>query len=320
MTVTVWARPRRFRRLPPGERRFFSVGGGTYVLADCNFQPHRTERPLLLALHGLEGSSDSHYMKGLAEKAWLRGFSVVRLNLRNCGGTEHLTRGLYHTGLTADARAVLEELIHKDGVPAVAVAGYSLGGNIALKLAGEYGGDAPRQLACVSAVSPPIDLTRAIVLLERRINVVYQKNFLWNLKRRIRRKRAVFPETYSTRGLRRIRTMRAFDDAYTAPFNGFTGAEDYYARAGAIHVIPRIAVPALIISAEDDPFIPTEPFSDPRVAGNRNLTVELTRFGGHCGFLTRRCPDHDGYWAEWRVIEFARRAIGGRCRDAEKAG
>ncbi len=322
MTVTVWARPRRFPRLPRAERRFFAVGGGTYVLADCNFQPRPGERPLLLALHGLEGSSDSHYMKGLAEKAWVRGYSVVRLNLRNCGGTEHLTRGLYHSGLTADARAVLEEVIARDHVPAVALVGYSLGGNIALKLAGEYANRAPVQLACVAAVSPPIDLTRAIVLLERRANTVYQVNFLWNLKRRIRRKRAVFPEAYSTRGLRRIRTLRAFDDTYTAPHNGFAGADDYYERAGAIRVMPRITVPTLIVSAKDDPVIPPEPFLDPRVTGNRNITVELTEHGGHCGFLTRRCNEHDGYWAEWRVMEFVRETIGerGELEDQEKVG
>lgn len=106
--------------------------------------------------------------------------------------------------------------------------------------------------------------------------------------------------------------MRAFDDAYTAPVNGFAGAADYYERAGAIHVMRRIAVPALIISAKDDPFIPAEPFSDPRVAGNRHITVDLTEFGGHCAFLTKPCTEHDGYWAEWRIVEFARQTIGER--------
>jgi predicted alpha/beta-fold hydrolase len=297
MTVAGWGRPRRFPSLPRGERRFFAVGGGTYVLADCHWQPDRRERPALIILHGLEGSSNSHYVRGLADKAWRRGFSVIRLNQRNCGGTEHLTRGLYHSGLTADARAVVEELIERDRVPALGVAGFSLGGNQALKLAGEYGADAPPELACVCAISPPIDLTRATVLLERRANLLYQWNFLWNLKRRIQRKRWVFPDLYSTRGLRRIRTVRAFDDRFTAPHSGFRDAADYYERAGAILVIPRIAVPALIISALDDPFIPVEPFRDPRVTGNPHVEVVLTAHGGHCGFLTKPCADHDGYWA-----------------------
>ena len=312
MTVTVWARPRRFPQLPPGQRRFFSVGAGTYVLADCNWQPRRDEAPVLLALHGLEGSSESHYMKGLAEKAWLRGFSVIRLNQRNCGGTEHLTRGLYHSGLTDDARAVVEEIITRDRVPAVTIAGYSLGGNVALKLAGEYGALAPPELVAVSAVSPPIDLPQAIVLLERRLNLPYQWNFVSSLKRQIQRKRAVFPDSYSTDGLGRIRTVRAFDDRYTAPQSGFCDAVDYYERASAIHVIPRISVPTLILSAVDDPFIPAAPFRDPRVTGNPSVEVLLTSHGGHCGFLSRRCADHDGYWAEWKIIEFMQQAMDGR--------
>ena len=304
-TFAVWARPRRFPHLPRGERRFFPAGDRTYVLADCNWQPRRHEHPVLVALHGLEGSSDSHYMKGLAEKAWVRGFSVVRLNQRNCGGTEHLTPGLYHSGLTADAHAVVQGLIERDRVPAIALAGYSMGGNIALKLAGEYGADAPPELAAVCAVSPPIDLTQAVGLLERRANLVYQWNFLRSLERRIQRKRAAFPDRYSTRGLRRIRTMRAFDDRYTAPHNGFRDAQDYYQRAGAIHVIARISVPTLIISALDDPFIPAGPFRDPRVTGNPHIEVVLASRGGHCGFLSKRSGDHDGYWAEWKIVEFA---------------
>jgi predicted alpha/beta-fold hydrolase len=321
MTLLAWGRPRRFPSLPPSERRFFSVGGSTYVLADCHWQSDRSEQGLLVVLHGLEGSSNSHYVRGIADKAWRRGWSVVRLNQRNCGGTEHLTRGLYHSGLTADVRSVLEELIRQDHVPAIAVAGYSLGGNIALKLAGEYGADAPPELACVCAISPPIDLPQATVLLERRANLLYQWNFLWNLKRRIHRKRAVFPDLYSTRGLRRIHTVRAFDDAYTAPHNGFRDAADYYQRAGAINVIPRIAIPALAISALDDPFIPAAPFRDPTVTGNRNVEVLVTDRGGHCGFITKPCADHDGYWAEWKLVEFVQEVFNAR-RDAEerKAG
>jgi predicted alpha/beta-fold hydrolase len=326
MTLLAWSRPRRFASLPRGERRFFSVRDGTYVLADCHWQPEPGEHPALLLLHGLEGSSRSHYVRGMADKAWRRGFNVIRLNQRNCGGTEHLTRGLYHSGLTADARAVVEELIERDRVPAIAVAGYSLGGNLALKLAGEYGPDAPPSLACVCAVSPPIDLTEATALLERRVNLLYQWNFVWNLKRRIQRKRAVFPELYSTRGLRRIRTVRAFDDRFTAPHNGFRDAADYYSRAGAINVISRIAVPTLIISALDDPFIPAAPFRDPRVTSNPNIDVVLTPHGGHCGFVGRPCADHDGYWAEWKIVQFvqdvlkARRNAEGEADEERKAG
>ncbi len=305
--MTIWAHLRR-RRLPAigrPEPRLFSVADGSQVLAHCNWQHPRERRPVLLALHGLEGSSDAPYMKGIADKAFRAGFSVVRLNHRNCGGTEHLTKGLYHSGLTSDASEVMREMIERDGVGQIALAGYSLGGNVALKLAGELGKDAPPQLSCVAAVSPPIDLPAATVLLERRANCVYQRYFLRSLRRRIRRKASLFPGVYAADGLRRIRTVRAFDDRYTSRLSGFRDAADYYDRASSIRVIARIALPALIISAADDPFIPPEPLRDPRVAGNPHVQVLLTPHGGHCGFVSARCTEHDGFWAEWKVVQFA---------------
>ena len=136
MTIYAWARRRAFPQLPPPTPRLFDVGPDTRVLAHCHWQPDPAARPTLVALHGLEGSSDAHYMRGIADKAFRRGFNVVRLNQRNCGGTEHLSPGLYHSGLTSDVQAVLEQLA-ADGLPSLVVSGYSLGGNLALKLAGE---------------------------------------------------------------------------------------------------------------------------------------------------------------------------------------
>ncbi len=323
MTIVSWARPRRFTRLPRSERRFFAVGKRAFVLADCHWQADRTASPLLVAVHGVEASSSAHYMKGLAEKAWRLGFSVVRLNLRSCGGTEHLSPGLYHSGLTSDMRAVVEELIARDRVPAIALAGYSLGGNIVLKLAGEYGANAPSELIAACAVSPPIDLASAVVMLDQRGNRVYRWNFLWNLKRRIHRKRAVFPDRFSTRGLYRVRSLRRFDDLYTAPDAGFRDALEYYEHASPIQVVARICVPTFILSALDDPFIPAEPFRDARITGNPHINTLLTEHGGHCAFLTEPCADHDGYWAEWKVVEFVREALQGRhemLADQRKAG
>src|SRR5215217_1230752 len=153
MTLYSWANPRYFTSLPPATRRLFAVAADARVVADCHWQAQRWDRPTLLTLHGLNGSSDAHYMKGIAAKAFARGMNVVRLNQRNCGRTEHLARGLYHSGLTADAAHVIEELTSVDGLSAIAVAGYSLGGNLALKLAGEYGPYPPPSLKAVAAVS-----------------------------------------------------------------------------------------------------------------------------------------------------------------------
>jgi hypothetical protein len=305
MTLLTWAWPRRFPGLPPAEPRLFDTAPGVRVLAHCHWQPDRRARPTLLVLHGLEGSSEAHYVRGIAQKAVGAGFNVIRLNQRNCGGTEHLCDSLYHSGLTSDPVAVLRELMEVDGLPALAVAGYSLGGNLALKLAGEFGDAPPPALQAVAAVSPVMDLERCVRALERPANAVYQWNFVRNLKARLRRKARLFPDRFPLAPLARVRTVRDFDDAYTAPHFGFAGASDYYYRASALRVVDRIRVPTLILTAEDDPFVPPDPFRDPAVTGNPHITVCLSAHGGHCAFLGPRENGSDGYWAEEAVVRFA---------------
>jgi len=313
MTLYSWANPRYFPGLPPPERRYFDVAPGTRVMAACHWQPHRWEHPTLLALHGLNGSSDAHYMRGLAAKAFARGMNVVRLNQRNCGDTEHLSTGLFHSGLTAGAAHVVHELSAVDGIGAIAVAGYSLGGNLALKLAGEYGAHAPRALIAVAAVSPIIEISECTRALERRENILYQWNFVKDLKRRIRRKARCHPGAFDLSALDRVRTVRAFDETFTAPHFGFRNAEDYYHRASAMRVIDRIRVPALIITAEDDPFVPSQPFRDSKVTGNPCIDLRVSAHGGHCGFVGEKTSaDDDGYWAENQIVEFVQAAMPSR--------
>jgi uncharacterized protein len=312
MTIYTWARRRQFARLPAPEARVFDVGPDARVLAHVHWQRARREAPTLLALHGLEGSSSAHYMVGLADKAFAQGFNVVRLNQRNCGGTEALSAGLYHSGLTHDPLTVMRELASTEGLTWFGVVGYSLGGNLTLKLAGEAGADpalAP-WLRGVCAVSPTMDLARCVDALERRSNVIYQWNFMRNLKSRMRRKAAAWPGRYDTAPLGGLRTVRGFDDAYTAPHHGFAGASDYYYRASALRVVDRIRVPALIVASDNDPFVPHEQFAAPEVTGNPHIRVLITRDGGHCGFFSVPGPDFDGYWAERTAVEFLARTVG----------
>jgi predicted alpha/beta-fold hydrolase len=290
--------------LPEPEARYFDVAADARVLAHCHWHSDRTARTTLLLLHGLEGSSSAHYMRGIAAKAWAAGCNVVRLNQRNCGGTEHLSRGLYHSGLTHDPLFVIRTLID-EGIRSLAVAGYSLGGNLALKLAGELGTSLP-ELRAVCAVSPTMDLGVCVQALERKANIPYQFNFVRNLKKRMRRKAAAFPGDFSLEPLGRVWTVRQFDEAYTAPHHGFDGASDYYHRASAMRVIDRIAVPTLILTAADDPFVPPESFRDPAVTANRHITVCVSPHGGHCGFLEHGTGDYDGYWAEREIVRFVR--------------
>jgi predicted alpha/beta-fold hydrolase len=304
-TLYAWAKPRRFPRLPPPTVRYFDVDADARVLAHCHWHPRPSERPTILLLHGLEGSSLAHYMCGISDKAWAAGWNVVRLNQRNCGGTEHLSRGLYHSGLTHDPLFVLRELIEVDRISSIAIAGYSLGGNLTLKLAGELGEAAPRELKAICAVSPTMDLACCVEALERRANVIYEWNFVRNLKGRMRRKAAAVPGVFPLDPLRSVRTVRQFDEAYTAPHHGFRDANDYYHRASAIRVIDTVRVPALILTAHDDPFVPSEPFTRPEVSGNAFLTVVVTEHGGHCAYLERGTRDYDGYWAEREIVRFA---------------
>jgi predicted alpha/beta-fold hydrolase len=307
MTLYGWGNPRYFPRLPVPTRRYFDVARDTRVVADCHWQRQPWTVPTLITLHGLNGSSDAHYMRGLASKAFARGMNVLRLNQRNCGNTEHLAAGLFHSGLTADAAYVVDELRDVDGLEAIGLAGYSLGGNLALKLAGEYGPNAPAALVAVAAVSPIIEIEPCVLALERPSNALYDWNFVRDLKKRIRRKARSHPGQFDLGKLDSVRTVREFDEVFTAPYFGFRNAADYYRRASAMRVSDRIAVPALVISAEDDPFVPSELFLDRRLADNPYIDLRITAHGGHCGFIGERSGEDDGYWAEAQIVQFVER-------------
>jgi len=316
MTLYGWGKPRKFPALPPPTPRYVDVAPDARVLAQCHWQGRPRAHHTLIVLHGLNGSSDAHYMRGIAAKAFARGMNVVRLNQRNCGGTEALSAGLFHSGLTADVKHLLEELTTVDGLPAVAVAGYSLGGNLALKLAGEYEDKAPPALTGVAAVSPILEIAECVRALERPGNWLYQWNFVRDLKARMRRKERYWPRRFDLAKLDAITTVRAFDDAYTAPHFGFAGAEDYYHRASAMRVVDRIRVPTLIITAEDDPFVPIGPFREARVTGNPAIDLRISAHGGHCGFIGPSTAGDDGYWAETEIVDFvANTASGARQHD-----
>jgi predicted alpha/beta-fold hydrolase len=246
-------------------------------------------------------------MRGLASKALGAGLNAVLLNQRNCGDTDDLGPGLYHSGLIEDAAFVIRQLADTDGVNRVVVAGYSLGGNLALRLAGTTPPETLPQVKGVCAVSPVLELADCVSALERRSNIIYHWNFVRHLKRRMRRKNLHYPGRFDLSMLSGIGSVRQFDDVYTAPHFGFGTSANYYQRASAMRVVDRIQVPALVISAEDDPFVPGALFHDPRLTANPHITVVLTKHGGHCGFVeARKGRTDDGYWAERSIVKFAR--------------
>lgn len=303
MTLAAAFWPRNFQALPQSSPRYFEVEPGTEVLGHCHWQENPLEHPTLIVLHGLEGSSESKYMLGTAEKAWVAGFNAIRLNQRNCGGTETRTPTLYHSGLSGDIRGVILELIQRDHLPEIFAAGFSMGGNLVLKMAGESGDLAPPEVRGFVAVAPALDLAAcADALIEPR-NFIYERHFVRGLKRRMRLKARLFPGQFPLDGLNSVRTVREFDEVMTARFCGFKGADDYYAQSSARQMIDGIRRPTLILTAQDDPFVPFAPFQDFAIQANQNITLLTPEHGGHCAFISQEDGD-ERFWAEARIVEF----------------
>lgn len=303
MTIAAAFVPRRFD-IPAAEARRFQVDADSWLLGHCHWQLQiRKNAPVLVLVHGLEGSSESNYMSGIAEKAFLRGFHVVRLNQRNCGGTETLTPTLYNSGMSADYRAVFEELANTDGFQQIFFAGYSMGGNLVTKMAGEFAGAVPRALRGVCTVCPSIDLAPCADALERWDNYPYQRHFVSGLMSHYSRKKKLFPQIYATDGLPSIRTVRQFDDYIIAPRFGYRDAQDYYESVSAKRVVSQIRVPFLLITAQDDPFVPYSLFLAAKVADNPAIHFVAPQHGGHCGFISKHAGA-ERFWAEQRIVDF----------------
>jgi uncharacterized protein len=294
--------------LPQSEKRLIEVEPGIPVLCQCHWQKERQKALTLIVVHGLEGSSDSQYMLGIARNGLAAGINVVRMNQRNCGGMDHCAPTLYNSSRSGDVAAVARELVERDGISGFVLAGFSMGGNLVLKLAGEWSDEGPRQFRGVAAVCPAIDLAVGADALHEPANRIYEYYFLLQLFRRFRRKARLFPEAFEAARLRGIKSLREFDDRITAHYCGFDSADDYYARAGAANVIDRIAVPALIIHAANDPFVRILPNTREKILANQHITYVETEDGGHCAFLGERNGDsgYDRRWAEREIVEFAK--------------
>lgn len=274
---------------------------GSRVLCHCHWQPDRSEALTLVLIHGLEGSSDSQYIRGLSARAWDAGCNVIRMNMRNCGDTELLTPTLYHSGLSGDVSAVVKHFEKRYELQRVGIVGYSMGGNLALKMAGEWGRSRP--LVGVAAVCPAIDLSAGSDALHEAVNRVYEKRFLLGLMNRFNRKAKLFPDIYEPRKIGPVRSLREFDDKIVARYLNFRDADDYYFRASSARVVDRIEVPTLILHAQDDPFIRLTPETRGKLEANPWICFVETRHGGHCAYLS--CDKgQDIHWAEAAVIRF----------------
>jgi uncharacterized protein len=286
----------RADHLPAAEQELIEVSPATQtqiasrILCLCHWQPKevRAQRPAAIIVHGLEGSSESQYVVGNAYEA------------------AKLTPTLYHSGLSGDVDAVMRFFIQRERLESIALIGYSMGGNLVLKLAGELSSDAPRELRAVVGVSPAMDLDASSTALHRPINRVYERRFLRAMLKRYRNKVRCFPRAYDPNQATGIRSLRDFDERITALYSGYSSAEDYYYRVAAARVVDRIAVPTLILHSLDDPFVVLMPETVAAIRGNPHITFVQTEHGGHCAFLAKpnAAAGDDGYWAEQTLLRF----------------
>jgi hypothetical protein len=297
---------KRANRLPPPEERLFQIEPEVQILCHCHWQADRQKRLTLMIVHGLEGSSNSQYVIGTGSRAWARGWNVVRMNIRGCGGTEHLSSTLYHSGLSQDVEKLVAGMIASDGLQRIALAGFSMGGNQVLRAVGRWGTNAPAELIAAAAVSPVCDLAISADQLHKLANTLYEWWFLVSLRKSFCRKSELWPGRYDPGLLKNVHSVRDFDEHITARYMGFTGADDYYDKASSSHVLDRIAVPTLVIHSDDDPFIVMSSESQRKLTENPNVTFLHTSRGGHCAFVGEPdADDHDdGRWAERKMVEF----------------
>jgi predicted alpha/beta-fold hydrolase len=294
--------------LLPGPRMHFAsrlravpLEDGDHLAVHDTLPPRwRPDDPVTILVHGLGGSHRSGYMVRLANALAGRGTRVVRIDLRGAGAGAGWSRRLYHAGCSADLRAVVRAVNRWTPASSLRLAGFSLGGNIVLKLAGEAAGDPLPGLDRIAAVAPPIDLEASSYLIAMRRNRLYENYYVRGLLRQVARHQRVFTDVPRVRFPRRT-TLRLFDDLYTAPRGGFADALDYYRRASALPLLDRIEVRTLVLSARDDPFVPIEPFE--RIRRPATMEVRVASGGGHLGFL-----GFDGAggirWAERRVFDW----------------
>lgn len=281
--------PRDFSHDPyPESAELIATEPDVRVLA-YQQRPRTAPAAHAVLVHGLEGSHASGYMVSMAHSLLHAGLAVTRLNMRSCGGSEAYCRTLYHAGLTSDLAAVVRGIRESTGLP-IFVIGFSLGGNVVLKFVGESGGSLSGCVAGAIGISTPIDLAACCRQMMRLQNRVYEARFVGRLKSRYRRRHQQFPDLFPVTGLDRVGSVYEFDDRFTAKHFGFGDAENYYRTQSSAGYLSKVAVPTLVIQAQDDPLIPFRVFREASIESNPSIELLATPHGGHVGFLSRVRP------------------------------
>lgn len=317
---TLWGKFMRPRKPLPTRAERWATEDGDFL--DLHRLDAPAGAPRLLILHGLEGTVRSHYAIGLMHEARRRKWAADLLIFRSCGDEPNRALRFYHSGETSDVDGVIRRLVAEDPARPLLLAGVSLGGNVLLKWLGEHGENIPAQLCGAAAVSVPFDLARGSRFLDRGFSRFYQNHFLRSLRRKALGKSERFPEAIRPDVVRRARTLYEFDDLVTAPVHGFRDADDYYAQSSSLHFLSRVRVPTLLLSARDDPFLPSAVLEEVRAVASQNpsLLLEFVERGGHVGFISGTLPWRPFYYAEWRVAEFLSGTVAAAPEIASESG
>jgi uncharacterized protein len=303
--------PRVVAPPPADENWLIATDPHTKVRVQIHYATDPSSDTAVLVVHGLAGSSASGHVLDITRHALRRGLHVVRMNMRNCGGTEHLTPTLYHGNLWEDVHAVAHAAVRVARVKRLVLAGYSMGGNLVLNALAAWGARAPRELVGAVVLCPTMDVGRSVALVDGPGCAVYRRHYVGELARLYRRKAALFAERYPRARLRGVSTMRAFDEAISAPAAGFDDVDAFYRWVSSGPRLHQIRIPTLILHANDDPVVEISQETRRALTNHPAMVLVESPHGGHCGFLerpSRRRPD--GRWAPHQVARFASACAG----------
>ncbi len=276
---------------------------GDFIDLDWSYSFKKSNQ-LVIICHGLEGHAQRPYIMGAAKLFNQHGYDCCAINYRGCSGEINKKFTAYHSGKTEDLQSVIEYILNKNQYQKIILNGFSLGGNLILKYIGEKQ-KLPLEIKGAIAISTPVDLEGCMVELLKKRNLLYHKNFLKTLKVKLSEKRAIFPDEISDEEFNNIETLKEYDDLYTAKFNGFEGADDYYRKCSALQHLPEIELPTLILNAENDSFLSSTCYPQNIALKSQHLNLEISRYGGHVGFIDKA----NIYYNEKRTLQFMKEKI-----------
>lgn len=294
--------PSLYRKVPllTSERQRIHTPDKDFL--DLDWSTNHSNKRLAIITHGLEGHSRAHYIQGMAGAFDRAEWNVLAWNYRSCSGEPNTQLRSYHSGSSDELELILQHVFATTNYEKIALIGFSLGGNLMLKLLGDGGSEVDARIRAAVALSVPCDLASSAKRLEHWSNHIYMRRFMNFLRPKVREKIARFPELIKDHGLDDMKTFAQFDDAYTAPIHGFKNAEEYWQQSSCQTRLENIQIPTLLINALDDPFLTPSCFPYSSADKNPNFHLETPNDGGHCGFL--QFNDNNEYWSESRSVEF----------------